>query len=272
MIVCIDIGGGTTRIGFSTDGKTFEEIIKFPTFDDFDEVVNKIIEEIKIKTDTPEKISIAAPGTLDRKKGKLISWGQKHSWWGKSFFEPLNSNFPNANLKLEHDADVAALGEACFGAGVNYSSFGFITFSSGIGGALIENKRPARVSVDNEVGHQIVNFSETNEWSCGQKGCWESYASGTAFKKIFGIPPEECNDPEIWAKYGKFVAPGLANMMLLWRPEAILIGGGVSNKFESFISPLKDEVGKSLGTYKNLVCDIVKAELDEPGLYGGLVL
>ena len=272
MIVCVDIGGGTTRIGFSEDGKTFVDIIKFPTFDEFEKIVSRITDEIKKKTYEPEKIAIAAPGTIDRVNGKMVSWGQKHSWWGKSFFEPLRNSFPDAKLVIEHDADAGAVGEAHFGAGIDYSTFAFITLSTGIGGALIEHKRPAAVSANNEVGHQVINLTETESWSCGQKGCYESYASGTAFEKHFGIPPESCTDLTIWGKYAKLVAPGLVNLMLLWRPKVILIGGGVSSKLDSFIGPLKKEVDLLLGTYNNLSCNIIKSELDEPGLYGGLVL
>src|SRR4029078_4659273 len=185
--VCVDIGGGTTRIGFSNDGKSFDEIEKFPTFEEFDEVVSKIIEIIKHKKVNPERVSIAAPGSIDRKEGRIISWGQKNTWRGGDFFSPLRAEFNNVSLVLEHDADAGAIGEAYFGAGINYSMFGYVTLSSGIGGALIENKKPSSVSVNNEVGHQIVNFEESETWSCGQKGCWESYASGTAFYKKFNI-------------------------------------------------------------------------------------
>lgn len=270
MIICIDIGGGTTRIGFSSDGKSFENIAKFPTFENFSEQIQKIVEEIKKGSLEVESISFAVAGSVDRTEGKIIKWGQKHSWWGQSIFEPLRAAFPDAVLKLENDADIGALGEAVFGSGKNNSSVGYLTLSSGIGGCLIVDKKIVPYTFGIEPAHQIVNFKETEAWSCEQKGCYEAYASGTAFRKIFGVKAEDCNEPKIWEEYAKLVAVGLANLIVLWSPEVMIIGGGVSNKFDVFIEPLKKELERLLPIFE--VPEIKKAELDEPGLYGGLAL
>lgn len=272
MIVCVDIGGGTTRIGFSNDGKTFENIIKFPTLEDFDEEMSQICQEIKKTTSDIEKISVAAAGSMDSREGKIVRWGQKHSWWDKSIFSPLKNEFPNADLKLENDADMAVLGEAVFGAGRNYNSVSLITFSSGIGGGLVINKKIAPIDNGTEPGHLIVKFDETREWSCGQKGCYEAYASGTAFEKKFGLKPESCDDQEVWNEYAKLAATGIANMVLLWSPEVVIVGGGVSAKFDLFAESLSQEVKRLLGAYDNLMPEIVRMDLPEPGLYGGLAL
>lgn len=268
MIVCIDIGGGTTRIGFSKDKTSFEKIVKFPTYDDFKFQIERIIKEITSQTSEIERISIAAAGSVDRKKGIIIKWGQKTGWWGKSVFEPLLKLYPNASLSLENDANIAALGEATFGAGKDHSLVGYVTLSSGIGGCLITDRKILSHHFGIEPAHQIVNFTETEVWSCGQKGCYEAYASGTAFKKIFGIAPEHCEDIEVWKKYAHFVAIGVANLLVLWSPEIMVIGGGVSHKFDSFIQPLREELTALLPIFQ--VPLIVKSSLDEAGLYGGL--
>ena len=111
-------------------------------------------------------------------------------------------------------------------------------------------------------------MNETRIWSCGQKGCFEAYASGTAFQKMFGTKAENCEDPIIWQKYAKFIAVGIANLLVFWSPEVLVIGGGVSNKFDKFIQPLKLELTTLLPIFQ--VPEIRKAKLDEPGLYGGL--
>ena len=268
MIVCIDIGGGTTRIGFSKNKKDFEKITKFATFDNFQDQIEKTILEIKSQSSNIEKIVIACAGSLDRENGILIKWGQRNSWWGKSIFKPLSEIFPNAALYLENDANVAALGEAVYGAGKKYKLVGYITLSSGIGGCLIINKRIVPHHFGIEPAHQIVNFKETRTWSCGQKGCFESYASGTAFKNIFGVAAEHCTDKKIWEEYAKLIAVGLANLLVLWSPEIMIIGGGVSNKFDNFIKPLRQELEDLLPIFKIPI--IVKAEFSEAGLYGGL--
>ncbi len=270
MIVCIDIGGGTTRVGFSEDGRTFKSIVKFPTYQEFDEEINRIIQEIKNLSSNIEKISFAAAGTINRNDGRLIKWGQRHSWWGKSIFEPLRSSFPDAILKLENDAQAAGIGEAVFGSGQNHRVVGYITLSTGVGGGLYIDKNLAPHMFGFEPGHQIVNFAETETWSCGQKGCWEAYASGIAFKKRFGVLGEECEDQEIWNEYAKLLAPGISNTILIWSPEIIILGGGIAGKFDRFIEPLKAELIAELSIFE--MPEIVKAKLDEPGLYGGLVI
>lgn len=270
MKICVDIGGGTTRIGFSIDGKSFASIVKFETLKNFNDQINKIIDEIKKQTSDVEKVSFAAAGVLDSKQGRIIHWGQRHSWSGKSVFESLHSAFPNAILKLENDADVAALGEAAFGAGAKFSIVGFLTLSTGIGGGLIINNKIVPHKLGFEPGHQILNVNENETWNCGQKGCFESYASGTAFKKIFGMPGEDCDDPKIWEQYAINLAQGVANVLVFWSPEVLILGGGISNKAKYFIGPLKREAKKLLPNFE--IPEIVRAKLDEPGLYGGLAL
>jgi predicted NBD/HSP70 family sugar kinase len=269
MIVCIDIGGGTTRIGFSENKKTFKNIVKFSTEDNFEQEIEKIVEEIKKETQGPHSVVIAAAGLVDRENGMIISWGQKKSWWGKNIFKPFSKIFPKAKLLIENDANLAALGEAVFGAGKNNLCVGYITLSSGVGGGLVINKEILSHSYGFEPGHQIVNYSEEKEWSCGQKGCFESYASGKAFEQIFNQPAENCSDKVIWEKYGRIIAPGVANLIVFWSPEVLVIGGGIANRFESFIEPLEKELTRILPMYKKLP-KIVKGELDEAGLYGGL--
>lgn len=266
--VCIDIGGGTTRVGRSTDGETFDAIDRFATCDEFHEEMVSIVQAIQAHQVTPDKIVVAAAGSVDRKRGVLISWGQKHTWWGKSIFDPLAAAFPTATLLLENDANIAALGEAVYGAGKMYDQVGYLTISSGIGGGLVHNKTIVPHVYGLEPAHQIVNFHETEVWSCGQRGCYESYACGTAFKKIFGMPAEECTNPAIWEQYSKLIAVGLANMMVLWSPEIMVIGGGVANSFDKFIAPLERELKRLLPIFD--VPKIARAELSEPGLHGGL--
>lgn len=268
--LCIDIGGSKTRIGFSEDGKNFSDVKIFSTLHDFDEEVKKIIKEASVYGSGIDKVSIGAAGVIDRKEGKLVWWGEHESWWGKSFFEPLKKVYPSVKFAIENDADIACLGEAFFGAGKKYKIVAYITLSTGIGGGLAINGKVPEYKVGFEVGHQIINFRETEAWKCGQKGCFESYASGSAFKKIFGISGESCDDREIWKEYGSmYLAPGIANVIAIWSPEVIILGGGVSNKFDLFIDPLKKELKKIIPFE---LPEIVRAEFDEPGLYGGLAL
>ncbi len=268
MTVCVDIGGETTRVGVSSDGQTFSAIERFATSDAFDKEMVSIVGAVRKHTQHADKIVVAAAGSVDRKQGTLLVWGQKHTWWGKSIFAPLSEAFPKATLLLENDANIAALGEAVYGAGKLYDQVGYLTISSGIGGGLIHNKTIVPHIYGLEPAHQIVNVCETDVWSCGQRGCYESYASGTAFKKLFGMPAEVCTDPDVWGRYAKLIAVGLANMIVLWSPEIMVIGGGVAQSFDKFIAPLQKELTYLLPIFD--IPKVMRAELSEPGLFGGL--
>jgi len=268
MIVCIDIGGGTTRLAFSEDSQNFRKIVKFDTLISIDDQFQRLIEEIKKSSQDPEIIVIGIAGFIDRKKGTLISWGQRHAWKGQSILKRFSENFPNTKLLIENDANLAALGEACFGAGVKHSLVAYLTLSSGVGGGLVLNKKIAPYFFGFEPGHQIINTEEKRLWNCGQRGCFEAYGSGTAFAKIFGIKPGDCQDPKTWEAYAKLLAPGIVNTLVFWSPEILILGGGVSKKFANFSEPLINEIRNLLPNFE--IPQISPAKLPEPALLGGL--
>lgn len=269
MIVCIDIGGGTTRLAFAGDNKKISRTTKFETALLFDSQLQRIIDEIKRSNNNPKTIVIGAAGLVDREQGRLISWGQRKSWQGQSFKNRLGPEFPQTKLFVENDANLAALGEAWYGAGRNQSVVAYLTLSSGIGGGLVIDKKiiPHRFGL--EPGHQIINSLERKSWSCGQKGCFEAYGSGTAFDKIFGVKPEYCSDQRLWKAYAKLLAPGVANTLVFWSPDVLIFGGGVSRKFKNFILPLREALRELLPDFE--IPPLVAAQLPEPGLSGGLV-
>ncbi len=270
MIACIDIGGTFVRVGVSEDRKTFLDIKKFSTPQQFSDLINKIAESLMSYSAEVEQFSIAAAGVIDREKSALAWWGHRQNWKGESFSGWLGKKFPNAKFVIENDASMATLGEAAFGAGRDYKTVGFITLSTGIGGGLVVERKIVESHVGFEPGHQIINFKETEIWNCGQYGCFESYASGSAFRKIFGVAGEDCHDQAIWKEYGSvYLAPGIANVTALWSPEVIILGGGVSNQFDYFIGSLNEELKKIIPFD---LPKIAKSELGEAGLYGGLAL
>jgi glucokinase len=269
MIACIDIGASKTRVGFSDNGVSFTDVKNFETFVEFKDQILRLVSEVTPNAQKLEKIAIGCAGTIDRKEGKVTWWGQRPSWWGQSLFGPLATLAPSAKLFIENDADMATLGEAVFGAGKRFSIVGYLTLSSGIGGGLVIDKKIVTHKYGFEPGHQIININETNAWSCGQKGCFESYASGTAFQKTFGMAGEECNDAKIWEQYAGLLAPGLANAIALWSPEVIILGGGISTKANFFLEPLRKRL-KELIPFE--LPEVLQANLGESGLYGGLAL
>ena len=96
----------------------------------------------------------------------------------------------------------------------------------------------------------------------------EVYLSGTAFEKIYGVKPQDCNDALIWQKYGKTLAVGIQNITAMWDPEIIVLGGSLTNKYKLFLSGFD----KGLQAYSSFnMPPVVKSVYgDNAGLIGGL--
>jgi glucokinase len=169
---------------------------------------------------------------------------------------------------LINDADAAALGEFCFGAGRGVRNFIYITLSTGIGaGILIDGKiYTGAIGAAGEVGHMTIDDNGPI-CNCGNKGCWETLASGTALAKearrrivggvrtsileyaegdIEKVTPQAIDRAaqrgdslarELIARTGYYVGVGLANLINIFNPELIVIGGGLSNIGDMLLKP-----------------------------------
>ena len=185
-------------------------------------------------------------------------------------------NFPMAKLlqerinlpvKITNDANAAALGEAKFGAGKNYKHSIFVTLGTGVGGGIVIDGKlfEGNKSAGAEIGHMVIEHGG-EECSCGRRGCFEAYSSATALKKFTRQAMEADRNSAMWSKYtpetvtGKtafefaasdkaakqvvnkyidYLACGLINLANVFRPEVIMLGGGVSKEGERLTKPLQ---------------------------------
>lgn len=169
---------------------------------------------------------------------------------------------------LINDADAAALGEFHFGAGRGARNFIYVTLSTGIGaGILIDGKiYTGAIGAAGEVGHMTIDDNGPI-CNCGNRGCWETLASGTALarearRRIVGgvrtsileyaegdiekVTPQAIDTAaqqgdslakELIARTGYYVGVGLANLINIFNPELIVIGGGLSNIGDMLLKP-----------------------------------
>ena len=169
---------------------------------------------------------------------------------------------------LINDADAAALGEFYFGAGRGARSFIYITLGTGIGGGILIDGKiyTGAIGAAGEVGHMTIDDNGPI-CNCGNKGCWETLASGTALAKearrrivggvrtsileyaegdIEKVTPEAIDSAaqrgdslakELIARTGYYVGVGLANLINIFNPELIVIGGGLSNIGDMLLKP-----------------------------------
>jgi len=207
-------------------------------------------------------------------------------------------------VKVDNDANAAAKGEYLFGAGRKYHSSILFTLGTGIGaGIVIDGKLFAGArSAHGELGH-IVIVRGGRPCTCGRRGCFEAYASATGLinltedaikkypdsliakkaaerggpggKTAFEAAKE--GDPageEVVADYIEYLSEGITNCVNSFHPEAVLIGGGVSNEGEFLLEPLRASCfAKVYGGYEHFKFDIIKAELgNDAGLLGAAFL
>ena len=231
-------------------------------------------------------IGIGCTGPVDPISGVLGTNNFFDSWEGHSISSWLEGQF-GVSVATENDADAAVLGETRWGAGKNASSCLYITVSTGIGGGLVNGGRLYR-GVDDahpELGHHIIDPSGPDCF-CGARGCWESLASGPALAAWYNIRKgsgadadarEVCQmaaagDPmavEAVSREGYYLGLGLANMVSLFTPELIILGGGVMESWPLFEESVKLRIRQSCGLVPYEKTRLLRASLGmQTGLLG----
>jgi glucokinase len=277
MYIAIDLGGTNTRIASSVDLKSISCVVKFPTSQNFDIELGMIssgLATVTTKNFTKDynirAVAMGVPGVVDFATNKFVKMPHYQNLTGKSVASLLPPSLKNVNMVSVNDAALAGYAEALQGAGSKYKSVAYITLSTGVGGVLIKNKSASSLFSHFEPGHIIIAEDGRVNTGCGQRGCFEAYASGTSFKQIYGVAPENCNDTRIWAKYAKHLADGLVTVATLWQPDVIVLGGKLATKMPLFYKPLIAEMQKQSFVY---LPDVVQSKFgDDSGLLGGFLL
>ncbi len=243
-------------------------------------------------------IGMGIPGLIDSKNGIVVVSGNI-KWENVNIVEKLKAYY-NVPIKIANDANVAALGEANFGAGKKYSSSVFLTLGTGVGsGIVIDGKLfEGNLSAGAELGHMII-CKDGKICSCGSKGCFETYASATALIEKTKEEMLKNKDSKLWQLglenidgksafdyeridktaenvvdwYIKNLSVGVINIANIFRPEAIILGGGISKHGK----PLADRVSVELNKYifakaHGPEVKVLIASLDEAGLVGTVAL
>lgn len=264
------------------------------------ELINSMIQKVGgYKTDI-KGIGIGCPGLIDSKNGIVVFAGNL----GLNYY-PLASSVSDSvglPVRITNDANAAALGEARFGAGMKYKDSILITLGTGVGGGIVIDGKlfEGGKSAGTEIGHTVI-VENGKQCTCGRRGCFERYASARALMEqtreamsenknsemwksydlntVCGKTPFEYMDTDITAKvvvdkYITRLACGIVNMVNVFRPEVVMLGGGVSEQGERLTVPLQKLIDKEIfaGTTYAPV-EIVKAKLgSKAGAYGAAAL
>lgn len=180
-----------------------------------------------------------------------------------------------APVILDNDANLGALGEAGYGAGVGCDPLLYITLSTGVGGGLIVGGRVLRGadSLAGEIGHLPVR-PDGPVCLCGRRGCLERLCSGLWLERDHGQPAAMLlQDPDFVQRYVVDLALGLKSAIMLLNPARIVVGGGISKAGERLFEPLRAELRRQLPSWSQARIDVQAAALgDDSVLWGALVL
>ncbi|RJR27022.1 ROK family protein [candidate division WWE3 bacterium] len=268
MFISIDLGGTNTRIASSDNCTDIAKIEVFKSIHNVPEQREKIVKttEALLQGEVLEGLCIGIPGMINRSSKTIVKASNYPELNNVSVYDLIGIQV-GENFFLENDAALGGLGETLRGAGRGNQAVAYITLGTGVGGSLIENGKISDARSLSEPGHMIINFDAEVKDTLSYKGSLEAYVSGKSFMSQYNIKPEDCDDLEIWEKYSGHLVFGVLNVIAMWGPDKIVIGGGLSNKFNYFISGLQDKL-KKYGSFE--FPEIVKSELgDSSGIVGG---
>jgi glucokinase len=261
MIGAIDIGGTKIAVGMvDPKGKVLSRM-EAPTdpnrYSDSIELIAHMLRKTSQRAGSPiQGIGIGSTGPVDPMSGEFGDVDFLPGWRGKSPVKDLAQVF-SVQVALENDGDAAALAEAGWGAGKNRKRLIYVTVGTGIGGGIVLDGQLYR-GVDGahpEVGHHVVDPAGP-KCTCGFRGCWESLAAGPAMVAWVGdnAPANYPHRAGITAKRicelaqqgdpvalraveheAFYLGLGLANLINLFTPDAIVLSGSVMKSAELFL-------------------------------------
>jgi glucokinase len=265
MIGAVDIGGTKIAVGVVDDNGKVLSRMEAPTdpnrYSDSIELIAHLLRKTAQRASAEiTGIGIGSTGPVDPMRGAFGDVDFLPGWRGKSPVKDLSAVF-NVSVALENDGDAAALAEAGWGAGRNRTRLIYVTVGTGIGGGIVLDGKLYR-GVDGahpEVGHHVVDPAGP-QCTCGFRGCWESLAAGPAMVAWFQHNAPE-NDPHregITAKgicelarqedlvalkavetEAYYLGLGLANLINLFTPDAIVLSGSVMKSSDLFLDRIR---------------------------------
>jgi glucokinase len=275
----VDLGGTQVRaVLIDRDGHVYRfERADTATIGGPAAVITQITELITaVQADIPSSeiigVGVGTPGPLDPFNGIVLEAPNLPGWLDVPLKSILQEQ-TGLTVAVGNDANVAALGEWRFGCGLGCHHFIYVTVSTGIGGGVIvdDHLLLGRKGIAGEVGHMTIQ-TDGPLCGCGNHGCWEAIASGTALARQAvaaidlgrkSLIPEIAGNAPVGARHvaaaaaggdelalelmqreGEMIGVGLANLMHLFAPDLIALGGGVMKSFyllEPYIRRAIDE-------------------------------
>lgn len=171
--------------------------------------------------------------------------------WADVALKSLLETHLNVTVAVDLDVNCAALGELYFGEAKGVDSFVYMTLGTGIGGALVIDRRIVHGVLHLEMGHMRIPHEVLDGFAgaCPFHGdCLEGIASGHAMELRYGQKPKDIVSQEVWAGEASYIAHAVINIMMMLGPEKIVLGGGLTNQ-PGLIELIRTLVEKNVNKY-----------------------
>ena len=295
LAIGVDIGGTKVAAGVvDDDGNVLARARRRTPSRDPEHLVDVVVEIVKQLRSEHDAtaIGVGAAGYIDADRSTVL-FSPNLAWRNTPLRAQITERL-GTDVVIENDANAAAWGEFRFGAGEQQPDVVVITVGTGIGGGLIIGGKLYRghFGIGGEPGHMRV-VPGGRQCGCGNLGCWEQYASGTALVRaarevaterrddarrllqmagdVDGIDgtvvmrAAQEGDPaalDCFDEIGRWLGQGLADIAAVLDPGRFVIGGGVADAGELLLTPARDTFGVSLsGRGHRPVADVVPAKL-----------
>lgn len=248
--------------------RSAEEIIT-----DMAELAKNLVKKANLSMDEIKWVGIGTPGTANCDTG-IIEYSNNLRFKNVPMVSMMEEKV-GKKVYIENDANAAAYGEFKAGAAKGSNSAVAVTLGTGVGGGIILDGRILHGFnfAGAELGHTVIE-NGGRECTCGRKGCWEAYASATGLINLTKESMSEHKDSEMWKiadgelsnvngktafdamragdkagcdvvdAYIKYVGCGLINVINIFQPEVLCLGGGICKEGDNLIKPLEAMIVK----------------------------
>lgn len=310
----IDLGGTNIAIGIVDENYNIVLKDKVPThterptsaiMDDMANLCKSLLERLNLTFSDIGSAGIATPGAVDIANG-VVRYSPNIKMENYPIASELKARIPVKDVFVENDANAAALAEAKAGAGKGLDDVVMITLGTGVGGGIVIGGKlySGFNYAGAELGHTVIEFGG-RQCNCGRKGCFEAYSSATGLINMTKEKMTETKDTLMWEmvegdinntsgrtafdacrkgdKAGKevvdmyigYLACGIANMINIFQPEVLCIGGGVCGEGDYLLNPLKELIKQTSYGYERQErnTELKIAELgNDAGIIGAALL
>ena len=285
-VIGIDIGGTAVKLGrFGAEGSCRQSLtVATPKARTPEAVVSVIVDAIAQLDPQQNCLAIGAgvPGPADA-AGRLSKIAINLKDWHDVPLADWLEDKTGLPTTIANDANCAGLGEAWLGAGRNFNNLIMLTLGTGVGGAIILDRKlfvgPSGAA--GELGLITIDLYG-QKCNSGNRGSLEQHVSVPAIRRRTGMTPGELSHLakaknrqaiDFWKTYGHHLGAGLANLIYILTPEAIIIGGGISESAEFFFPATLAEIERRVLPTSRQGLQLLVAELgNQAGMVGAAKL